>query len=72
MFTPLFEVATALSSFVSGQLDLPSASRAWVSEQASHRCSSAAHDHGDKATAKRKAAPGVQSPRTIQIVSFGP
>ena len=72
MFTPLSQVATALSFLVSGQLELPSASRAWVSEPANHRCTAASHDHGDKAVAKRKTAPGAQSSRTIQIVSFGP
>lgn len=74
MFTPLSQVATALSFFVSGQLDLPSVSRAWVSEPASHRCTSAAHDHkGQKAaSSKRKAAPGAQSSRSFQIVTFGP
>ena len=73
MFTPLSQVATALSFLVSGQLELPSASRAWVSEPASHRCTAAAHDHGDKAVAtKRKATSGAPSSRTIQIVSFGP
>ena len=74
MFIPLSHVATALSVFVSAQLALPSVPRFWVSKPASHHCSAASPDRwAERSTpAKRKAAPGHSSSRSIQIVTFGP
>jgi len=74
MLTPFAHIATALSFFMSGQLTLPTVSRAWVSEPAAQRCTSKSHKHWNKQPASAEPGTGTGRPasRSIQIVSFGP